>query len=39
MSMNCVKHKKKELNSRIKSFHDNPSMGKTWDEVKTGLKR
>ncbi len=30
---------KKELNSRIKSFHDNPSMGKTWDEVKAGLKR
>ncbi len=30
---------KKELDLRIKSFHRNPSMGKTWAEVKAGLKR
>jgi len=30
---------KKELDSRIKSFHSDPSMGRTWDEVKAGLKR
>ena len=30
---------KKELDSRINSFHNNPSMGRTWDEVKAGLKR
>ena len=30
---------KKELNSRMESFHNNPSMGRTWNEVKTGLKR
>lgn len=30
---------KNELNSRIESFHNNPSMGKTWNEVKAGLKR
>lgn len=30
---------KKELDSRLKSFHNNPSMGRTWDEVKAGLKR
>ena len=30
---------KKELNSRMESFHNNPSMGRTWDEVKAGLKR
>ncbi len=30
---------KKELDLRIESFHNNPSMGRTWDEVKAGLKR
>ena len=30
---------KKELDSRIESFHNNPSIGRTWDEVKAGLKR
>ncbi len=30
---------KKELNGRINSFHTTPTMGKTWDEVKSGLKR
>jgi len=30
---------KKELHSRMNSFHNNPSMGRNWDEVKAGLKR
>ena len=30
---------RKELNSRLESFHDNPSTGRTWDEVKAGIKR
>jgi len=30
---------KKELDSRIESFHNNPTIGRTWDEVKAGLKR
>jgi len=30
---------KKELDSRMESFHTNPSIGRTWDEVKAGLKR
>ena len=30
---------KKELDTRIKSFHANPSMGRTWDEIKSGLKK
>jgi len=30
---------KKELHSRMHSFHNNPSMGRSWDEVKAGLKR
>lgn len=28
---------KKELNSRISSFHDNPSVGHSWDEIKNNL--
>jgi len=30
---------KSELAERIGSFHKDPSMGRTWDEIKTGLKR
>lgn len=33
------KAQKKELNVRLESFHNDPSMGKTWDELKDGLKR
>jgi hypothetical protein len=33
------KAQKDELDSRMESFHNNPSIGKTWDEVKAGLKR
>jgi len=30
---------KKELNSRILSFHNNPSMGNSWNEVKSDISR
>jgi len=30
---------KEELDLRMKSFHSDPSIGRTWDEVKAGLKR
>ena len=30
---------KKELDTRIKSFHANPTIGKTWDEVKSGFEK
>jgi len=33
------KAQKEELDSRIKSFHQDPTMGKTWDEIKAGLER
>jgi len=29
---------KEELNTRIKSFHENPSIGRSWEEVKADLK-
>jgi len=28
---------KKELDSRIASFHDNPKIGRTWNEIKQTL--
>jgi len=28
---------KEELNSRIESFHNNPSIGKSWTEIKAQL--
>ena len=28
---------KEELNSRISSFHDDPSMGRSWNEVKSDI--
>jgi len=30
---------KKELDERIASFHDNPSMGRSWSEIKRELSR
>ena len=30
---------KEELNSRISSFHDNPSIGRSWNEVKSDISR
>jgi len=30
---------KKELNSRINSFHKDTSIGRKWDEIKTDLER
>lgn len=34
-----TKGQKKELDSRIKSFHDNPSIGRSWEDIKSDLKR
>ncbi len=28
---------KKELNSRIQTFHNNRNVGKSWDEIKQNL--
>ena len=30
---------KEELNLRISSFHNNPSIGHSWDEVKNDILR
>ncbi|MEN8148141.1 MAG: addiction module protein [Campylobacterota bacterium] len=30
---------KEELNSRINSFHQDPTTGRSWDEIKDDLKR
>jgi len=30
---------KKELNSRISSFHKDPSIGRSWDDIKNDLER
>jgi len=33
------REQKKELESRVNSFHTDLSLGRTWDEVKSGLER
>ena len=30
---------KEELNSRISSFHNDPSIGRSWNEVKSDISR
>jgi len=30
---------KKELNSRIQSFHNDPSIGRSWNEIKNTISR
>ena len=30
---------KEELNSRITSFHNDPSIGRSWNEVKSNISR
>ncbi len=30
---------KEELNSRIQSFHNDPSMGRSWNEIKNTISR
>lgn len=30
---------KKELDSRIKSFHKDPSIGRSWDEIKRDISK
>ena len=38
-SYELTKVQKKELDSRIKSFHNNPSIGRSWEDIKGDLKR
>ncbi len=38
-SYELTKAQKKELDSRIKSFHENPSMGRSWEDIKSDFKR
>lgn len=38
-SHELTKPQKKELDSRIKSFHDDPSIGRSWEDIKSDLKR
>jgi len=33
------KEQKEELDTRIKSFHNNPSIGRSWDEIKNTISR
>ena len=33
------KEQKKELDTRIKSFHNDPSIGRSWDEIKNTISR
>ena len=30
---------KEELNSRISSFHNDPSLGRSWDKIKSTVSR
>ncbi len=34
-----TEEQKKELSSRINSFHKDPSIGRSWDEIRNSLKR
>ncbi len=36
---NLTEEQKKELNSRISSFHKDPSIGRSWDEIKSDLEK
>jgi putative addiction module component (TIGR02574 family) len=38
-SLELSSEQKKELNSRISSFHNNPSMGISWSELKNNISR
>ena len=38
-SLELTQEQKKELNERIVSFHNDRSLGRTWDEVKNDLVR
>lgn len=35
--LNLSIEQKKELNNRETSFHNNPSTGRSWDEIKNNL--
>lgn len=36
---NLSEEQKKELNSRISSFHENRSIGRNWNEIKSDLEK
>ena len=38
-SLELSTEQKKELNSRISSFHDDPSMGRSWNKIKSDISR
>ena len=38
-SLELSTEQKKELNSRISSFHNDPLMGRSWNEVKSDISR
>jgi putative addiction module component (TIGR02574 family) len=38
-NLELTSEQKKELNSRILSFHNDPSIGRSWDEVKSDISR
>ena len=38
-SLELSMEQKKELNSRITSFHNDRTIGRSWDEVKSDLAR
>ena len=38
-NMELLEEQKKELDTRIKSFHNDPSVGRSWDEIKNTISR
>ena len=38
-SLELSNEQKKELNTRISSFHNDPSIGRSWDEIKSDLAK
>jgi hypothetical protein len=38
-SLELSTEQKKELNSRISSFHNDPLMSRSWNEVKSDISR
>ena len=38
-SLELSTEQKKELNSRVSSFHNDPSIGRSWNEIKSNISR
>jgi len=36
-SLELSTEQREELNSRISSFHNNPSIGRSWNEIKSDI--